>query len=641
MFRRFSYLVLPLLSLLISCGDDDQPINLPPEIEDQTFTSSENVDDVTVIGTVQATDPEEGSLTFSITRNSDDLFEIADTGAISLATGKTLDFETATSHSLTISVSDGENSASATITINVTDVNENVAPTLSNQTFEVAENISDTDEIGAVIASDTNGDDLTFSITEDADELFEITGAGILSLLDGKTLDFETKTSHTITVQVSDGELLASATITVDVTDIEENIAPVIENQMFTVSEVEDDNSALASVVASDANEDNLKFSITEDADALFEITDAGVITLLPEKDLDFATASSHEITVQVSDAIANATAVITINVTEVKPFTTTWNVSAANESITIYVLGEVNDVPLDNYYRVNWGDGETSSHSSSATHTYGASGVYTVEIKANALAVRNNAFGIASKDEANAKKLLTIESWGDIEWISMKWAFWDCSNLTYNAIDNPDLSHVTDMTGMFSLASSFNGTIGNWDVGNVTNMSGMFFRASAFNQPLDNWDVSKVTDISGMFREASSFNQDLNRWDTNKLTSMISAFKFATSFDGAISNWDVSGVTNMFEVFNNARAFNQDIGNWDVSNVTSMQGMFQNAFAFNQDVSNWNVSDVTSMVNMFNAASAFSQDLSGWNTANVTNCINFSSSLSPPQLPTLGCFAP
>merc|ERR1712211_71147 len=40
-----------------------------------------------------------------------------------------------------------------------------------------------------------------------------------------------------------------------------------------------------------------------------------------------------------------------------------------------------------------------------------------------------------------------------------------------------------------------------------------MFAGATSFNADLSSWDVSHVTDLSGMFLFASSFNGDLHSW--------------------------------------------------------------------------------------------------------------------------------
>ena len=115
------------------------------------------------------------------------------------------------------------------------------------------------------------------------------------------------------------------------------------------------------------------------------------------------------------------------------------------------------------------------------------------------------------------------------------------------NLIKVPTLlpSNLTDVTYLFSEASSFNQDISSWNVSNVTNMGNMFSHANSFNQPLNSWNVSNVTDISGMFLNANSFNQPLN-------------------------SWNVINVTNMNGVFLNARSFNQDISSWCVINITS-----------------------------------------------------------------------
>jgi len=223
----FKILLLLLVIGVYSCKKDDsgseEPVNTAPIIKAQSFNASEAATDAAVFGTITATDAEEDALSFSIKTNSNNLFKISNTGVISLAAGKNLDYETATSHTLTIAVSDGKLSANAAITINVVDVDENVAPVIAAQSFSVAENTTasnnnqlavnkssatDTNTaIGTVIATDADGDALTFSST---DTTFEITTDGALSLKTGKTLDYETTQSYTVAVEVSDGTLSAN-----------------------------------------------------------------------------------------------------------------------------------------------------------------------------------------------------------------------------------------------------------------------------------------------------------------------------------------------------------------------------------------------------------------------------------------------
>ncbi|MBC6410945.1 MAG: ankyrin repeat domain-containing protein, partial [Ekhidna sp.] len=108
----------------VACGDDDSPANKKPEIQNQNFTVAENAANGTAVGTVQAADPKKDDLTFSITSGNDDSnFAINEnTGQITVA--RALDFETASTYTLKISVSDGNLSSTADININVTDVDE-------------------------------------------------------------------------------------------------------------------------------------------------------------------------------------------------------------------------------------------------------------------------------------------------------------------------------------------------------------------------------------------------------------------------------------------------------------------------------------------------------------------------------------
>lgn len=121
-----------LFGLLWSCGKDDAPTpavikNNAPTISDQSFTVSEDITDEKSIGTVKATDTDGDKLTFTIIANDNNLFEISELGVLSLASGKSLDYETAVEHVIKISISDGTDQKEANITIDVTNVKDSLS----------------------------------------------------------------------------------------------------------------------------------------------------------------------------------------------------------------------------------------------------------------------------------------------------------------------------------------------------------------------------------------------------------------------------------------------------------------------------------------------------------------------------------
>lgn len=279
----------------------------------------------------------------------------------------------------------------------------------------------------------------------------------------------------------------------------------------------------------------------------------------------------------------------------ENKYFITRWKTD--NPGVTTNMQIKIPTIGDGYNYSVDWGDGtSTTGLTGDAIHTYPTADTYTVKIngKFPRIAFSKN------HSSSDAKKIISIERWGEIQWKSMAGAFDGCINLVGNARDKPDLSNVTNMEYMFLGAKNFNQDIGGWDVANVDNMLCLFGAASSFNQDIGNWNVSKVTNMVGIFFGASNFDKDLTHWDVSNVTDMNSAFFKAGSFNGDITPWNVGKVTNMNNMFYECSTLNQDIGSWNVKEVSNMAGMFFKATSFNQDLESWNVEKVTNMDGMF-----------------------------------------
>ncbi|MBI9018687.1 MAG: BspA family leucine-rich repeat surface protein [Phycisphaerae bacterium] len=290
--------------------------------------------------------------------------------------------------------------------------------------------------------------------------------------------------------------------------------------------------------------------------------------------------------------------------------FITTWNTNlGTGTTVTLTLDGTVNAT-------LDWGDGSsvyTVTTPGQHTHDYGSDGIYTVSVTGS---VEEYSGGL----RANAYKLISVDSWGQLGFTSMHNAFDECINLVSVPNTSVGIETVTDMSGMFYFALSFNQDLSNWDTSNVTDMSEMFSNAYAFNGNIGNWDTSNVTDMNEMFTNAYLFNQNISNWDTSSVTDMSKMFSTTSAFNQDISDWNTSSVTNMLSMFSGAGAFNQDISGWVTSSVTDMSRMFSGASAFNQDISNWDTSSVIGMGKMFSNASAFNQDLSGWCVTNITS---------------------
>ena len=319
-----------------SGGESDQgtvtvtvtSVNDAPVISSSaTFSAAENQ---TAIGSVTATDADGDSLTYSITGSE---INISSSGVLSFATAP--DYETKTSYTATVTVSDGTASTTQNITVNITDVVEavpNAAPTISSSaTFSAAENQT---AIGSVTATDADGDSLTYSISGSE---INISSSGVLTFVSAP--DYETKTSYSATVTVSDGTASTTQDITVNITDVNE--APTISSSStFTIAE---NQTSLGSVTANDPENQTLTYALIqlpaplagEQYAGASINSSTGVITL-GGTGFNYEERTSITARIEVSDGTNAVTQDITVSITDLPQGTVTQLGSALTSSTVV-----------------------------------------------------------------------------------------------------------------------------------------------------------------------------------------------------------------------------------------------------------------------------------------------------------------
>ena len=308
-------------------------VNDAPVFTDGTSTTravAENTASGTNIGTaVAATDADKDTLTYTLGGTDAAAFRIVSTTG-QLRTHAALNYETKNTYSVSVSVSDSKGGMDRiTVTINVTNVNENRAPVFtggSGTTRTIVENTISGVNIGAAVsATDADNDSLIYRLGgTDAAAFRIVSTTGQLRTRD--PLDYETKTSYTVTVSVSDSKGgTDSITVAITVTDINEvpvNNAPVFTDGTSTTRTIAENTASGqnigAAVSATDADNDSLTYRLSGTDAATFRIVST-TGQLRTRAALDYETQTSYSVTVSVSDSNGGSDSItVTINVRNV-----------------------------------------------------------------------------------------------------------------------------------------------------------------------------------------------------------------------------------------------------------------------------------------------------------------------------------
>lgn len=201
------------------------------------------------------------------------------------------------------------------------------APFFNNQTLTIPENSANgtttTPSVLAVV--EPEGQPVTFDILGgDGQGVFAVNStSGQVTVIDSTQLDYENKTSFTLTVRATDTEPLSdTAVITINILD-ESDEPPSMGDQSFNVAENSANNTTVGTIDFTDIDvNDSHTFTILSGNGTglgAFQIDSTGKISVKDTAQLNHETTPTFVLSVKVQDEGGQEdTATITINVTDV-----------------------------------------------------------------------------------------------------------------------------------------------------------------------------------------------------------------------------------------------------------------------------------------------------------------------------------
>ena len=213
--------------------------------------------------------------------------------------------------SFSYDVSDGVATPSATVSITVNPVQD--APVVANDSGTIAEDAPLGSALGTLVASDADGDALTFKIVG-GDPLgqFAVSNTGEITV--DAPLDRETEDRYDLLVEVSDGVDTSTATFVVTVTDTNE--APVARGHTFQTFE---DLAVPIDLIdwADDPEVDPLTFAVDTPPLNGTVVQTGSMLTYQPDPDYFGSDSFTYTATDSPGGLVSN-TATITIDILEV-----------------------------------------------------------------------------------------------------------------------------------------------------------------------------------------------------------------------------------------------------------------------------------------------------------------------------------
>ena len=252
-------------------------------------------------------------MTYSLSGTGSNNFAVSSDGTIT--TAASLDYETTSSYSLTLTATDGINTVTENLTINVNDVAE-LSIALASSSISIDENASSGSSVTTTTTTTDGSGSVTYSLSGTGSNNFAVSSDGTITT--AATLDYETTPSYSLTLSATDGTNTVTQNLTVNVNDLKINtLAVILANSGAALAESSSSGTSVGSSSITNPESETVSYALSGTGSSNFAVDSSGNVTT--NATLDFETATSYSLTLTATAGGNTTTDAFTVNLGNVE----------------------------------------------------------------------------------------------------------------------------------------------------------------------------------------------------------------------------------------------------------------------------------------------------------------------------------
>jgi hypothetical protein len=361
--------------------------------------------------------------------------------------------------------------------------------------------------------------ELTFSTSASGSDLIKTITA---SVIDDAVADEGTETfviSHTVSESGVAASLLSIGNVSISILD-NDSTPVVTDNQAFTVSKALVSGSQFATVLAADADNDNLTYAIVSGASGLFTInsTTGGLSTAASIE----SSVGTYSLVVSASDGTLSDTSTVSVIVSS-----STENTAPSVSSQTLAVSESAKNGAAVGTVSASDANGDVLSYSITGGNS---AGIFTINFGTGVISLANNL-----DYESNTKYILNVAA-AD-EFLST------AGTMTFNitdANDNPPVfAAANKVSASLSLSSSIGTVVTTLSASDADAGDTLTYSIIAGNSS----GAIAINSETGLITTAKSFDSSasINFWDGSSTAVASTEFSFLNLISAASASSDLT----------------------------------------------------------------------------------------------------